>query len=178
MKFNQNLKPNIVASEDLKELKPQALFLYHISKGNVLIEHNLENTMIENKLTTLRDSRTQMNTVFDPKANITNLFYRNKLSFSFNGSYLAAVDLTSNSYTLFELEVNEDYKYTIKHLRFGTCAELEWCPYANIFAVTNLMNFIGTKRGEANTKPKATFSLTVCRINNDRSIETIYVLDK
>lgn len=194
LKFNQLHKPEIEPLYKLMELNTEKkLMFYNIKNGSQLIEktfnlgsnHNYSaNSNLDMNTVRIQRETAVISQVFDNKAMASNFFNRFKINFSYETNYMATVDIVNNIFTVYQLTINEELKYSFKALKYGKCAgELEWCPYDNIFAITiGSINQVSTKsslHGDKNRLTnsfKTTFSLNLYRVN-DGNVTTLYVID-
>jgi hypothetical protein len=181
LRFNFLLKPEILPSFKLNEMNDAKLFFYSISdQGTSLQEFIYSNISVEGKSVYQPKKTIINNTIFDTKAIVLNYYHRFKIDFSFEGNYMSAVDITNSSFTIFQLSLTDDLRYSAKPIKHGKCAELEWCGYDNIFAITGpnadgLIQKVDSKK--KNIKPTVDFSLIVFRINEE-TVQTIYIINE
>ena len=183
LKFNTLTKPDITSCNLLNSINENLLYFYSINNGTVLSEHRQHIKKNMEKLPELK-TKTLINQVFDNKSLVANSLNKYKISFSYDGIYMSTVDMVNNLFTIYYLNISEDLNYNCKAIKYGKCAgELEWCPYDNIFAITQgTISQVSTKSHLASDKNKLSnyfkmsFSLNVFKIQGE-SITTVYVVD-
>lgn len=170
MKFDDIMKPNIQISPILSEFNNRNFIMYKISDTTCLYEHTLKTNLDEKNpdevkdkaLTVKQSDRVILNCCFNSKNLISSYYDRFKLAFSFDFSFLSTLDITNNTFSVHSLKINEELKYNCVSIHNGSCCDLAWCAYDNIFAITKFSLGIDEK----NPKNAANvFSLEVYQLS-------------
>jgi hypothetical protein len=186
LRFNTLSKPDITPVNELIDLNSGKLFFYEIKgRSSKLIEKAFEIEDINTAKVSLSHkslNKLLISQTFDNKSLTSSSFSRYRIKFSHDGLYMSTVDVLNNIYTIYQLFINEELRYSCKAIKFGKCTgELEWCPYDNIFIVTTgSINQVSqkttNKSSSSSNSIKMLFSMTVFKINEDM-VSVVYVID-
>lgn len=184
IKCDPSNKAAIIPSPRLIELNSGQndikYFLYSLQKNSLL-----ESTYLsDNKKEYKRVIGSVLSSVFDsPKQIRGNLYHRFKINFSFDYSYLSCLDSCLGVYTIIKIDINEQLRYNFSPIHYGKGIDLEWCPYDNIYAVTQgrNVNFLtdpstnSKKISNSIVKPSS-FILSLFNVN-EKNASLLYDLD-
>lgn len=185
-------KPDIIPVNELIDLNSGKLFFYEIKgRSSKLIEKafDLEKNPVSHEITFTSNkidlsskslSKLVISQTFDNKSLTSSSFSRYTIKFSHDGLYMSTVDVVNNIYTIYQLYITEELRYSCKAIKFGKCTgELEWCPYDNIYAVTTSSQVNQAKpvgKSQSQNINKILFSLTVFKIHEDQ-VSVLYLID-
>ena len=186
-KFDPSNKAAIVPSSRLIELNSDhndmKYFLYSL-QNNSLLESIYLKCKSDNKKEYTSSIGSVLGSVFDlPKQMKGNLYHRFKINFSFDYGYLSCLDSYLEVYTILKIDINEQLRYNFKPVKYGKGIALEWCPYDNIYAVTQgrSVNFLmdpstNSKKNSNSVTRSSSFILSLFSVNEDK-VSLSYDLD-
>ena len=184
-KFDPSNKAAIVPSPRLIELNGDEsglkYFLYSI-QNNSLFESIYLKAKHQNQFT--NSIGLALSSIFDlPKqaGGVINTYHRFKISFSYDFSYLSCLDSYLEAYTILKVDINEQLRHNFKAVKYGKGISLEWCPYDNIYAVTQSrnVNFNTNKsldKKNSSISKSSSFILTLFSVVEDK-ISVSYEID-
>ena len=117
--------------------------------------------------------------IFDTKMDF--LSKKIKILFSFDGIFMSVVNLFNQSYVIYNLELNENLKFSPNAVKIGKGIDVVWCAYDNYFAVVSNSENLGVKGKKV---AKCYFSLSVyciCTMNYGRkefNVKSVYTLNE
>jgi hypothetical protein len=184
LKYNEYYKPDIIENKKLIDLNNnEKLFAYMTSSGNNIYELNInlpyKTERVKDKKDLLPKFTSLIPMIFDSK--LDNLSKKIKIQFSFDGVFMSIVNLFSQSYAIYNLDLNENLKFSPNTIKIGKGIDVVWCKYDNYFAVVSNSENSSNK---GNKEMKSYFSLSVYNIisSNDVkrnfNVKNVYTLNE
>lgn len=177
LKFDQLLRPDVVAFDKINELTESSTTFLTITNGTALTERKFARPKGEIKLPIEGKDSVLVNNVFDSKTSAVRLLQRYKIGFSYDNGYMSVVDLLYSNYSILQIIMEGSGKMTFTAIKYGNCSEIEWCPYDHLFAAINTSS---TVRREVDPKKNKTaaldFSVNVYRIAG-ANVQSVFNID-